>query len=574
LENLSGSRVSLSAEFTGRTPASFAEKTEKLKKGFKVSVSVADRLRVIPLESPQSIDQKDLSPSGGKCAPSCEGFEDLSRPRAPHSWRDRVEAGIHSSGQILRDWNVALDEVVLTGAVEGLLGVSSAEIPSGIEGWIGRVHPDDRASFRAALEAAKEGHGAVRCEYRIAGRDDGYLNVREQGKWFCDGEVWHLTSLVADISWQKQLEDELRHAQRMEAFGQLAGGMAHDFNNMLSVIMGYIQLVLDDCPEGDPQREYLVEIEKATHRASSLTDQLLAFSRKEAQREAILDLNQVLGEVAKMLKRLIGEQITLEVQEGGCEGRVKGDLCHLEQVFINLAVSARDAMPSGGTVRFSTSDAIVREGEVICGRNPLPPGAYVLLTVSESPDGPAGEGLGAKWRKETGLGVNACHEIIRRNGGHIALSDAGSNPAVTRVYFPRVDVPKAKPDVAKDHRGTETILLVEDDSAVRGLAMVVLSRFGYSVLEASNGEEALALLATKPDVRVALLITDLVMPRMGGVELARRVEEIYPGTKVLFSSGYPDQTVPMDGVGGRCGFFEKPFIPRNFAAKVREMLDS
>jgi PAS domain S-box-containing protein len=381
----------------------------------------------------------------------------------------------------------------------------------------------------------------------------------------------------------RRTEAQLRQAQKMEAVGRLAGGIAHDFNNLLTTILGTSDLLLEELPEQKRWREDVEEIRKAGDRAASLTRQLLAFSRKQVIEAAALNLNETVSSVSSMLRRLIGEDIELVTRLDPDLGMIRADSGQVEQVLMNLAVNARDAMPKGGALVIETMNTQV-EGDKDAGPG-IPPGSYVMLAVSDN-----GIGMDAEVQshifepffttkeqgKGTGLGLATVYGIVRQSGGYVAVSSALGVGATFKIYLPRVkDVPEPKVTPRVSPRGgTETILVAEDEPAVRNLARRVLESHGYSVIAASGGEEALAM-SRGFDGRIHLLLTDVIMPGMSGPQLADRIASEREDARVLFMSGYTDTAISHHGVlEPGIWYLQKPFSPVGLAEKVREVLDS
>ncbi len=391
--------------------------------------------------------------------------------------------------------------------------------------------------------------------------------------------------LAHDVTYEREMESQLRQAQKMEAVGRLAGGVAHDFNNLLTAISGYGDLLLERLSAHDPARREVEQIRKASERASALTRQLLAFSRRQVLQPQVLDLNAVVADMNSMLRRLIGEDIDLVVIPAAGLWRVRADRGQVEQVIVNLAVNARDAMPGGGRLTLETSNAQLDE-PAAAGRLSLPAGSYAVLTVSDTGEGMTGETLSHLFEpffttkesgKGTGLGLATVYGIVAQSGGAIDVASAQGRGTAFRVYLPRVDadvdLPAPEARGTESWRGTETILLVEDEDGVRTLVLEILRRKGYAVLTARNGGEALLVCERQPGT-IELMLTDVVMPGMGGKDLARRLAPLRPGMKTLYMSGYTDAAVSRSGVlepGTR--FLQKPFTADDLARKVREALD-
>jgi two-component system, cell cycle sensor histidine kinase and response regulator CckA len=392
-----------------------------------------------------------------------------------------------------------------------------------------------------------------------------------------------LLSVIRDVTEQRRLEEQLRQAQKLDAVGRLAGGVAHDFNNLLTVIGGYADFLLEALDRGDRRREYADEVAKAADRAASLTGQLLAFSRKQVLQTQVLDLNDLLRDAEKLLRRLIGEDVTLVTafQEG--PPRVRADAGQLHQVVMNLAVNARDAMPQGGTLTIATAGAAV--DPVRAKRHPgARPGLHAVLIVRDTGGGMSREvrdhlfepffttkGLG----KGTGLGLATVHGIVTQSGGFIEVESEPGRGSTFSVYLPETGTsPEAEVPAEKTAlpAGSETVLLVEDEPAVREYARLALEHSGYRVLVAREGAEALQL-AQGEAAPVPLLVTDVVMPGMSGRELAERLRPDWPELRVLYLSGYTDDALVRHGVATGAAFLQKPFAPAALARKVREVLD-
>jgi PAS domain S-box-containing protein len=398
------------------------------------------------------------------------------------------------------------------------------------------------------------------------------------------GDITHFIATKEDVTVRKQLEQQLIQAQKMEAVGRLAGGVAHDFNNLLTIINGYSQLLTEQISTEDPRRDQLNEILKAGERAASLTRQLLAFSRRQVLEPKILDLNSVLADLQKMLRRLIGEDIELVTTLKPKLGRVKVDPGQIEQVIMNLAVNARDAMPEGGKLYIETNDVEVDEDYAQSHSNMMP-GKYVMLAVTDTGIGmdadtqarifepfftTKGKGQG------TGLGLAMVYGIVKQSGGFIWVYSESGQGATFKIYFPVVgeDALAAEPAraSAKPANGSETILVVEDEDGVRGLVCHTLKTRGYHVLEAQGAEQALKL-SEQHGKPIHLLLTDVVMPHTGGKELAKFLSALHPETKVLYMSGYTDDAIVRRGILEEgTAFLQKPFAPDALVRKVREVL--
>ena len=399
------------------------------------------------------------------------------------------------------------------------------------------------------------------------------------------GEKLGAVVVMRDVTERQRLEAQVRQVQKMEAVGRLAGGVAHDFNNLTQVITGYGELLLDRLPEVDPTRELVGEMKKAGERAAALTRQLLAFSRQQVIAPRVLDLNAVVADVEKMLLRLVGEDVALTTALDPLLGRVRADPGQVEQVLLNLVINARDAMPRGGKLTIETRNVELDEGYARLRPEALP-GPYVLLAVSDT-----GVGMDEATRarvfepffttkelgKGTGLGLATVYGVVKQAKGYVYLYSEPGRGTTFKVYLPRVEeeaeAVESRAPPSGSLSGTETLLLVEDEDAVRALTREILQMGGYTVLEAGNGAEALRL-CERHGGPVHLLVTDVVMPEVGGRELADRLTALRPGLKVLYLSGYADDAVVRHGVlGSEVAFLQKPFSIDALARKVREVLN-
>jgi PAS domain S-box-containing protein len=398
------------------------------------------------------------------------------------------------------------------------------------------------------------------------------------------GRVTGGYGISQDITARKRIEQQLRQAQKMEAVGQLAGGIAHDFNNLLMVILGYAGLVIESADVGGDLQRKVKEISKAANRAASLTRQLLAFSRQQVLEPRVLNMNSVVEDVRKMLGRLIKEDIALAIDLDPTLGQMKADQGQIEQVIVNLAVNARDAMPKGGTLTIKTANIEVSESSARL-REPMPPGWYIGLTVSDT-----GTGMDAETRshafepffttkergKGTGLGLATVYGVVKQSGGFIWITSELGQGTTFEILFPRVRelVEESDEDAERilPARGSETILLVEDDEALRELILSSLREAGYNVLEAGDGVEALRIARSKAG-GIDLVLTDVVMPVMSGTEMAEEIGALYPKMKILLMSGYSEFAGGQQQVLRQAqGLLQKPFDLRNLAHKVREVL--
>ncbi len=466
----------------------------------------------------------------------------------------------------------------ILGDVEGARGTVS----------FNEIHPDDREKIKRIFEETVRSGVGQRGEFRFLLKDGSIRFIESQGSVIRDreGKVAKVVVVSRDVTGRKMLEQQLLQAQKMEAIGQLAGGVAHDFNNLLTVINGYSHLILERLDPESPYRSPIVEIQKAGGRAASLTRQLLAFSRRQILAPQTIDLNAVVSDLEKMLRRLIGEDIILETNLYPNLGKVHADPGQIEQVIMNLVVNARDATPQGGRITIETSNVELGE-EYVRTHHEVSPGRYVMLGVSDT-----GHGMDAETQthifepffttkekgKGTGLGLSTVYGIVRQSGGSIwAYSELGHG-TVFKVYMPRIDEARERKEqeqinVAPARGGNETILITEDQDAVRLLVYETLKSKGYEVLEASGGEDALRI-GRGHGKPIHLLVTDVVMPGMSGREVARNLEHLNPRMKVLYMSGYADDAIVRHGALEKgLSFIQKPFTPAALAHKVREVLD-
>ncbi|SRR5216684_2250533 len=446
------------------------------------------------------------------------------------------------------------------------------------------VDPSRREEFKRLMEEQNVVQGF---EYQVYRKDRIKIWLSENVRAVRDssGAILYYEGMVEDITERKRLEDQLRRAQKMEAVGQLAGGVAHDFNNLLMVIQGYSEVMLARLDPAEPLRKNAEEIQKATERAASLTRQLLAFSRMQVLRPKILDLNAVLAEMGKMLPRLIREDIELRIVPGASLGSVKADQSQIEQVILNLLVNARDAMPRGGKLTIETASAELND-EYARGHTGVRPGKYAMLAVSDTGVGMDSETQAHIFEpffttkelgKGTGLGLATVYGIVKQSSGWIWVYSEVGKGTTFKIYLPQVDERVQPPESSKTRSlapgGTETILVVEDQDSIRELTREFLKGSGYTMLEAKDGSEALQL-AVRYESAIDLLVTDVVMPKMGGRELAHRLSAVRPLIKVLYMSGYAENSAAESGILDQNSvWLQKPFSLESLLHKVREVLD-
>ena len=481
--------------------------------------------------------------------------------------------------------------------IESMLGFSPADWLSEPANWISRIHTEDRESTLAAEARFQKNRDLYQAEYRMFARDGRVLWFRDEAVMLptAEDQPCLMQGVMYDITERKRLEDQLLHSQKMEAVGLLAGGVAHDFNNLLMLIQAHNERLRAGLAPDDLAQKESLGIEHAVTRAASLTGRLLAFSRKQVLQPKVMNLNEVLAEVAKMLERLIEKNIALRVVPGPQLRPIKADPGQMEQLIMNLAVNARDAMPQGGQLvietknaEFSDLDPRLRDGAV--------PGRYVMLTVSDTGVGMDSETLAHMFEpffttkepgKGTGLGLPIVYGVVRQTGGWTRVDSQPGKGTTFEIYLPSAEeawaeaaenrtalqVSEIREDLAAAPKGTETVLLVEDETGIRELACEFLQRQGYKVLHGMDGTEALRS-AEGHEELIHLLVTDMAMPNLGGKELADRLKKMRPEIKVLFMSGYPDHEALGGGdVSVQTAVLQKPFSLDTLAHKVRTLLD-
>jgi PAS domain S-box-containing protein len=524
---------------------------------------------------------------GGKTIRLYGAFQDITERRRADESRRLQSAALQA----------AADAIVITdraGAIEWVNPAFTQLTGYIVEEAVGKHHRELVNSGKQAPAFFEELWETI-----LAGRTwrGQVVNRRKDGSLYTEyevvspildaaGAITHFVAVQQDITERLQLEAQFRQSQKMEGVGQLASGIAHDFNNLLTVINGTAELVLAQVSHDDPIHVDLQEIYRAGERAALLTRQLLAFSRQQLLEPRVLDVNTVVAGMESLLRRLLGEDIDLVVVPAPDVGRVKADLGQLEQVVVNLAVNAQDAMPQGGRLTVEAANVEIDEAYARGHGEAVPPGSYVRLTVSDS-----GVGMDAATRarifepffttkgpgRGTGLGLSTVFGIVRQSDGFIRVYSEVGQGTTFRIYLPQVAaaVDTARPaPLAVSTSGTETILLVEDNAGLRKLATRVLTLAGYTVLEADSGAKALAVLA-RHETPVHLVLTDVVMPGMSGRDLAEQLGQTHSGMKVLYMSGYTGDTIVRHGVlEAQMPFLAKPFTAAALRRMVREVLDS
>jgi len=517
-------------------------------------------------------------------------LEDITERREAERAREQSERRFRALVEHSAD-GIALvsAEAVVTYAspsVTRILGFTPEEL-AGRNGFE-LVHPEDLALAQETSARLVREPGAARSVgIRVRHKDGGWRILEGTASSLLrDPSVGAIVVNFRDVSERRGLEDRLRQAQKMEAVGQLAGGVAHDFNNVLTAISGFTEILLEDLEPTDRRRQDVEEIRRSVDRATALTGQLLAFSRRQILQPVFLDLNAVVARMDKMLRRLIGEDVVLNTREAPGLWPVSADPGQLEQVVVNIAVNARDAMPGGGELTLETAN-ITMDKAYAREHPPAEPGDYVMLAVSDT-----GHGMDVETQrrvfepffttkasgKGTGLGLATVYGIVKQSGGFIWVYSEPGHGTTFKVYLPRssggalaLPAPEPSADIAG---GTETILLIEDDDVVRGLARRMLAAKGYTVLESKSGAEALDICCRHAGA-VHLLLTDVVMPEMGGRDVAQRVAGLRPEVRVVYMSGYTEDAVVRHGVlAADVAYVQKPFTSDSLARKVRDALDA
>ena len=494
-----------------------------------------------------------------------------------------------ATNDAVRIWDVKTGALSWPQGLENLLGYTSTDAGNCISFWEEKIHPEDRARTTTGIaEALRTSTEHWSGEYRFRRGDGTYAHLLERALIVRDsaGAARQFVGSLMDITARKQLQDQLLRSQKMDAFGQLAGGAAHDFNNFLTTILGYSDLALDFIGAKSKAASHIMEIREAAGRASTLTSQLLAFSRKHPLEPRVVEVNSVILNMERSLLRLLGENISvvchLHRDEEGAHIRV--DPGQLTQVLLNIAVNARDAMPDDGQLILRTSSVTIQsveENDVPLQE--LPPGDYVLISVIDN-----GAGMNEKTKAHlfepffttkdqgSGLGLATSYGIIRQSGGNIQIESELNKGTTVRIYLPKVAAPEHhyRKRNGKMPTGTETIIVLEDDISVRHMSVRVLRNLGYDVIEAATSDDAQRVFTSQDDRKIHLLLTDMVMPQMSGRSFADWLRTASPETRVIFASGYLEESLgPRERPDPEMFFLAKPFTSEQLASKVREALD-
>ena len=497
----------------------------------------------------------------------------------------RLALAFEAAAMGVAEFEFATRRITYSGNFIRLLGYEPGSVPHTFEWFFSHVHADDRPAVQSAFDAAIAGEALGEFHYRVVRKDGTVRWWAARARIVADasGQPARAIGFVADVTERKHLEDQMRHALKLEAIGRLAGGIAHDFNNLLTVITGYAETLVAVLEPGDPKLADVLEIRRAADRAAHLTQQLLAFSRKQVLRPEVVDANDIARDVSGMVGRLLGDEIDLRVELIDAPATVTADRGQVEQVLLNLAVNARDAMPGGGVLRLQTRivDITTRDAERLY---PIRPGQYVLLAVCDTGTGMTPDVQARAFEpffttkgpgEGTGIGLATVYGIVKQSGGYIFIESAVGEGTTFDVYLPYTEPTEGERSVdaeAQPPREACTILLVEDYRRVRELARKVLTRQGYRVLTAPSGDEALAL-ARQFDGTIDVLVTDIVMPGMSGPELARQLQAVRPEIATVYMSGYTGDTLAALGLEREAAaFLQKPFTPAALAQKVRDVV--
>ncbi len=502
--------------------------------------------------------------------------------------QERLILAAESARLGIWDWDVVADKMEWDDRMYELYGIKAEDFSGAYDAWQKGLHPDDLAVGEENIRAALADEKPFINEFRVVWPNGEVhtLEARASVRRDPSGKPLRMIGVNWDVTERKDLENQVRQSQKMEAVGVLAGGIAHDFNNLLTAINGFSDLTLRKMEADSPFRRNIEEVHKAGVRAAELTSQLLTFSRKEALNPSVINLNSVISNIEMMLRRVIRESIELNVilEPGVCN--VVADSGQIEQVIMNLTINARDAMPDGGSLTIETKnvqlDAHFAEQHIMSA-----PGDYVRLTVSDT-----GEGMDLATSshifepffttkekgKGTGLGLATVYGIVKQSGGAISVYSEVGHGTVFKVYLPCVNLTVENPlwpaEDEVSNGGTETILFVEDDDSVRAFVMEVLESSGYNVLAANGGRAALQLCESYSG-QIDMLISDVIMPKMGGSELKNHVVKLFPDIKVLFISGYTDDSIASQRIDDHSiAFLEKPFSPETFIKKIRTVLEA
>jgi PAS domain S-box len=531
-----------------------------------------------------------LNDSAGELIGFSKVFRDLTEEKeAGDRLRDsetRLRVALRAARMGIWRWHLPTNSQRVDGSMARLLGLGDGEVVESYEQFREHIHPDDQDRVDAAfLQAARDG-GDMHVEFRVVWPDGSLRWLSDHGEVVSNasGTPEYFTGAAVDVTERKLAEERLAQAQRMDAVGRLAGGVAHEINNMMQVILGFSTMLLDTLKH-DPRADEVRHVHRAATRAATITSQLLAFSRRQQLRPQVLDVNQLIGETEHMLRRVLGEDKVFVLDLAEDPGHVRADRGQLEQVLLNLTLNARDAMPLGGTFTISTRNVSLPTRSATASlEDELPSGSYVRVSVTDTGHGmdaatrarvfepffttkPVGEG--------SGLGLATVFGIVRQSGGTVRLHSDPGEGTTFNIYLPQVAA-EASPtaggrETSRGERGSGRVLVVEDEAQVRDFTCRVLAAHGYQCVEANNGVEALDIMRERGE-SIAAIVTDVVMPGLGGGALANRLAELRPALPVLFTSAYSGEDVVRRGlIPADAPFLQKPFTPEALVAKLQDL---
>jgi signal transduction histidine kinase/CheY-like chemotaxis protein len=513
--------------------------------------------------------------------------DEAQRPDAVQPTNEhRISLALQNAGVGLWEMDYRTGRFTLSAITEAHYGLVPGTFEGTQDAFVERIHPADRRMVLDACRHASASGEPFSIEYRTIWPDGSVRWVASAGRIMLGArsEPVHGAGTSMDVTNRRALEEQHHQARTMEAVGRLAGGVAHDFNNLLTAILGYCELLIETSTLSEPDRADILEIQRAGSRAAGLTRQLLAFSRKQIIEPTLLGLNGLVTEIRPALEQLVGEDIELVLSLGPALRAVSADRGQVEQVVMNLAANARDAMPHGGTLTIETTSVALDELYARTHLN-VKPGPYVALTVTDTGTGMTPEVQARLFEpffttkepgKGTGMSMATVHGIVMRSGGSVSVSSEVGKGTTFKVYFPSAEVVEsaaAAASAARLHFGGETVLLVEDSEGLRELAQRLLARQGYTVIVAANAEEALRLF--DENVSIDLVLTDVVMPGASGATLAKQLMERRPAVKVIYMSGYTEDVITQHGVlQPGIAFLHKPFTSDTLGQKIRDVLDA
>ena len=527
------------------------------------------------------------------------GLEIIERKRTEEALREseeRFRIAAESASDLIWDWDLVTDRLEWFGEIDELLGYGPGEFPRTIKAWEETIHPDDHDRVMHTLDQHLRTRTPYYEEYRVKKKDGTFRYWTDRGTALRDAEgiAYRMIGGCADMTERKQAEEErrrleaqLQQSQKMESIGRLAGGIAHDLNNLLSPILGYAEMILLGLGPGTHHHEEASEIKRAAELARDLIQRLLALSRKQVLELKTIDLRDIVSGFETILRRTIREDIKIEIHVQSRPGLIRADVAQIEQILLNLAVNAQEAMPGGGLLKIEVTSIILNQISP-SQYAVVPPGSYVMLSVSDT-----GKGMGqavldclfepfftTKERgKGTGLGLPMVYGIVKQHGGHISVHSEPDHGTSFKIYLPKVTEgsveTRRETRKSKDTKqASETVLVVEDEEMVRNVASRILRRRGYDVIVAERAADCFELV-NRHQGPIHLLLTDVIMPEMNGKELYERLNSLRPGLKVLFMSGYTGNVLAHRQVlEGGMNFIQKPFTIQGLADKVRAILDS